>query len=1358
MMSKVRGFLICALGLAAACPLESRADTLTSDTVWRQQDSPIQLTETMVVGSNTILRIEEGVTIHAASNASLIVFGSLRAEGSEASPILFTRNEAAETWPGIAFIGERVFDQVSCTGVLSYCSIEHASVPEWPLYAFSAGVAARFTDLSISNCTFGAIDGTVLRAEDSLLRVADCTFDHCGEGVNAVRCYALITDNRFSHIRNGADAIDIDMDWSGIEWKPALVQSNLVDGCSGDGIDLGGSAATVRGNQIRNCADKGISIGEGSNGLIENNEVSNCRVGIAIKDSSAPMLAGNTVTACTIGIGCYEKEPGMGGARGHMTNSIVRACGQNMMLDARSLLDIRDCTMEDGPFTNFASTVVINEILYCSASESTDEEFVELYNRGTTAVALNGWQLIDEVRFDFPDGTVLQPGAYLVIAANPTNFPGALGPWSGDLNDEAAVVRLVDSEQRNIDTVEYKTYGGWPAIAAGDGPSLELVQTDADNNNSENWAGSANIGGTPGAPNVPAEAATPAPAEIKVVINEIMYHPSSEDKAEEYIELYNASAVDLDLTGWQFTDGFGYPFPTGLVMAAGHYLVIAHDPVAVSQKYEITGVLGPFTSGKLANSGERLELRDASSNVVDFVEYQDRGTWPRAADGDGAALELLHPALDNNDPAFWAVNPNLTVLGSPGAANSILSPCTAAIRAATHYPVTPAPTEAVSVQARVEHAAAVQLFWKRDQDAVFNTLAMTNDGSGVYRATLPPQAHQTLVEYYIEAEDPGGERVVYPFGAPLFHLTETGHNVPFTLRYLSLNATEQPRVPAFRILMPSETRQELENHIFSDQLLPVTMIYMNEVFPFARLRYRGAMKRVWDVKSYRVDLTLDHPFADESKLNMNGKRPGPEWLATEYVRQRGLAVPLQQNIRLSINHNDQGPYLLAERIGKDYRERNFPGASDGEWNESWGETLTDSALRYPSAVSNALNTILSTPENDPAALTNAIDPEQWIRWLVCTVVLGDDETLLMPYAGNHSSYILPGSERVLLQPLDLDITWRSPQNGTMSVHMNDGTWDLGMKALDHFMRIPFFQRNYYQALMDELDTHFTAENLTEPITRYFGIVGSYPSFETSAGQALNYIAQRTTNLEAQVSALLQRTPAFQPELTAPHSGTVYWWPYADGSISGTVLPGTTAVQVNSSAGGVTLNSEAGTWTFETVLSEGDTPISVKALPLQNRNYATAKQTFTLRYDGADDDGDSLPNSWERFYGLDPNNGDPNSIHGANGDPDGDGLPNADEYALRTAPVEGGFLLPPTITGFAYHLPSEIILSWATLRGAIYQVQATDNLLAPQWENVGEAVTAQSSSAAVTLPEPDGESRFYRVILTEWPPYEQPSEN
>ena len=52
-----------------------------------------------------------------------------------------------------------------------------------------------------------------------------------------------------------------------------------------------------------------------------------------------------------------------------------------------------------------------------------------------------------------------------------------------------------------------------------------------------------------------------------VLINEIMYHPASENLNESYVELYNPGPGATNLSGFQFTKGFQFVFLTNSVLA-----------------------------------------------------------------------------------------------------------------------------------------------------------------------------------------------------------------------------------------------------------------------------------------------------------------------------------------------------------------------------------------------------------------------------------------------------------------------------------------------------------------------------------------------------------------------------------------------------------------------------------------------------------------------------------------------------------------------------------------------------------------------------------------------------------------------
>ena len=54
-----------------------------------------------------------------------------------------------------------------------------------------------------------------------------------------------------------------------------------------------------------------------------------------------------------------------------------------------------------------------------------------------------------------------------------------------------------------------------------------------------------------------------------IVINELMYHPASENPAEEYIELKNTGLATVDVSGWQFTNGIAFTMPAATSLTTG---------------------------------------------------------------------------------------------------------------------------------------------------------------------------------------------------------------------------------------------------------------------------------------------------------------------------------------------------------------------------------------------------------------------------------------------------------------------------------------------------------------------------------------------------------------------------------------------------------------------------------------------------------------------------------------------------------------------------------------------------------------------------------------------------------------------
>ncbi len=140
-----------------------------------------------------------------------------------------------------------------------------------------------------------------------------------------------------------------------------------------------------------------------------------------------------------------------------------------------------------------------------------------------------------------------------------------------------------------------------------------------------------------------------------VAVNEIHYNPGpAEDSTLEFVELVNTGAADVDITGWRFTEGIDYVFPSATGIRAGGCLVVCRNRARFLAHHGLSGdgVVGDF-AGRLDDNGERLVLRDGADRIADTVAYHDLAPWPENADGLGASLQRLCPDTPGGLSAGW---------------------------------------------------------------------------------------------------------------------------------------------------------------------------------------------------------------------------------------------------------------------------------------------------------------------------------------------------------------------------------------------------------------------------------------------------------------------------------------------------------------------------------------------------------------------------------------------------------------------------------------------------------------------------------------------------------------------------------
>lgn len=117
---------------------EGQYFVIDSNTLWTTEGSPYTISANILVKKGVTLEIEPGVIVRfkAPEDSSLGYYirvdGTLKAEGTQKDPVLFTAEDVANSWGCIAFTDKSAdWDETASTGsVLKHCVIEYAGNPQ----------------------------------------------------------------------------------------------------------------------------------------------------------------------------------------------------------------------------------------------------------------------------------------------------------------------------------------------------------------------------------------------------------------------------------------------------------------------------------------------------------------------------------------------------------------------------------------------------------------------------------------------------------------------------------------------------------------------------------------------------------------------------------------------------------------------------------------------------------------------------------------------------------------------------------------------------------------------------------------------------------------------------------------------------------------------------------------------------------------------------------------------------------------------------------------------------------------------------------------------------------------------------
>jgi len=138
-----------------------------------------------------------------------------------------------------------------------------------------------------------------------------------------------------------------------------------------------------------------------------------------------------------------------------------------------------------------------------------------------------------------------------------------------------------------------------------------------------------------------------------IVINEVAYMGTQATTYDEWMELYNNTDLDIDVSGWTLSADDGIPniVLSGIVSAHAYFLLERTDDTTVSDI-----LADQIYTGVLENdpTAETLFLKDPLGHIIDTANGNGRA-WPEGDNPTKSTMERIDPLTPDSD-ANWATN------------------------------------------------------------------------------------------------------------------------------------------------------------------------------------------------------------------------------------------------------------------------------------------------------------------------------------------------------------------------------------------------------------------------------------------------------------------------------------------------------------------------------------------------------------------------------------------------------------------------------------------------------------------------------------------------------------------------------
>ncbi len=414
------------------------------------------------------------------------------------------------------------------------------------------------------------------------------------------------------------------------------------------------------------------------------------------------------------------------------------------------------------------NSIVINEIMYNHRPQyanvgdipstpyvENEEEWVELHNPTAAAVDISGWELYRAVDYEFPDGTSIPAGGYLVVPKDLSDFTAkfptvtAVGGYSGSLSNRRERLILRDTFNNPVDEVAYFDGKPWPSSADGGGSSIELRHPEIDNSIPASWAASDN-----------SATSSWQTYEYTLTAETPTYSPSQNGFHELRIGLLDAGEVLIDdVSVVEDPNGTNLELIANgsFANAAGWRLLGTHqDSEVVSDAGDSVlkvvaadrfNYLNNLIEVNLTNGGALRPVVSGRSYKVSF-----RAKW--LSGSPQFRFELYYNKL-----AKLVVLDQPAAHGTPGAQNSTYSATLGPdLSGLLHSPPVPSAGDPVVVSvdaADPNGLGSLSLRYSVNAGA-FQNVAMSVGADGRHQATIPAQSGGSKVQFYVRAMDGSG--------------------------------------------------------------------------------------------------------------------------------------------------------------------------------------------------------------------------------------------------------------------------------------------------------------------------------------------------------------------------------------------------------------------------------------------------------------------------------------------------------------------------------------------------------------------------------------------------------------------------